>query len=152
MTAFLETCEGGARFQSMTTYQVITLSAMGDADTPEGGSVCIRYKLSFVSLSEPRRFVANLENLRSIKYGMSYGHRKGSARLTLKSRMRRLLAAVDMMSRNESLSELANVKELTELEYEVVIKLVRLRQVNLFEMRDGNIKRLEARNAPRKSK
>lgn len=25
------------------THQVITLSAMGDADTPAGGSVCIRY-------------------------------------------------------------------------------------------------------------
>lgn len=24
------------------TYQVITLSAMGDAETPDGGSVCIR--------------------------------------------------------------------------------------------------------------
>jgi hypothetical protein len=27
-----------------TSYQVMTLSAMGDAETPAGGSVCIRYR------------------------------------------------------------------------------------------------------------
>jgi len=30
----------------MTAFQVITLSAMGEADTPAGGSVCIRCEIS----------------------------------------------------------------------------------------------------------
>ena len=32
-----------------SAYQVITLSAMGDAETPAGGSVCMRCQGSFVS-------------------------------------------------------------------------------------------------------
>ena len=32
-----------------STYQVITLSAMGDAETPAGGSVCMRCQGSYVS-------------------------------------------------------------------------------------------------------
>lgn len=31
------------------SYQVITLSAIGDAETPAGGSVCIRYVKSSIS-------------------------------------------------------------------------------------------------------
>ena len=37
-------------------YQVITLSAMGDAETPAGGSVCIRWRevnfITFVVVSK----------------------------------------------------------------------------------------------------
>lgn len=34
------------------SYHVITLSGMGDADTPAGGSVCMRYDLGLVELFE----------------------------------------------------------------------------------------------------
>ena len=48
MTAFLEQprqqeVESNERLQS--THQVITLSAMGEAETPAGGSVCMRYNV-----------------------------------------------------------------------------------------------------------
>lgn len=33
----------------MTAFQVMTLSAMGEAETPAGGSVCIRYSERDVS-------------------------------------------------------------------------------------------------------
>lgn len=54
-------------------YQVITLSGIGDAETPAGGSVCIRCR--DVSSSKPRVLVAAP---------------------TLKSRIKRRRAAVDM--------------------------------------------------------
>lgn len=59
-------------------HQVITLSGTGDAETPAGGSVCIRY----CELSAPKSSVAT----------------RRLCERTLKSRMRRLLAAVDMMA------------------------------------------------------
>lgn len=52
ITAFLMTEEIMSKLhsprenRSESTYQVITLSATGEAETPAGGSVCIRYRLS----------------------------------------------------------------------------------------------------------
>ena len=34
---------GGAHLNQARAYQVMTLSATGEAETPAGGSVCIRY-------------------------------------------------------------------------------------------------------------
>ena len=47
-----------------SAYQVITLSAMGDAETPAGGSVCMRCQGSFVS---PRTETA-LQHRSGLKY------------------------------------------------------------------------------------
>lgn len=62
----------------LLTYQVMTLSGTGDAETPAGGSVCMRCCGN--RQHQPSSWVAT--------------GRLG--RRTLKSRMRRLLAAVDM--------------------------------------------------------
>ena len=46
------------------SYQVMTLSAIGDADTPAGGSICIRCTsiLVCVTLSSQRRNVISAGN------------------------------------------------------------------------------------------
>ena len=63
-------------------YQVITLSAIGEAETPAGGSVCIRWESMSV---RARR-------------AMEFAKATVDGRLTLKSRMRRRRAAVDMFA------------------------------------------------------
>lgn len=68
------------------TYQVMTLSAMGEADTPAGGSVCMRCS-SFVSMQPV------LSSCPLLQAGCTWRWR------TLKSRIKRRRAAVDMMNR-----------------------------------------------------
>jgi hypothetical protein len=43
ITAFLLKRQSSTKQRLGTTYQVMTLSATGDADTPAGGSVCMRW-------------------------------------------------------------------------------------------------------------
>ncbi len=83
------------------TYQVMTLSAMGDAETPAGGSVCIRC-VPIVSLIDFRGC------RRQHKSQPRAEDMLGDAtdwliddiliKLTLKSRMRRRRADVDMVA------------------------------------------------------
>jgi hypothetical protein len=69
-----------------------------------------------------------------------YDYRSESARLTLKSRMRRLLAAVDMMSWSRSLLEIADFQELEEVECEVAVELVDDGEAVRLSREMGNIK------------
>lgn len=62
-------------------YHVMTLSAIGDAETPAGGSVCIRYK----AMCKLQLFVSI-----EVLTGQALRH-------TLKSRIRRRRAGVDML-------------------------------------------------------
>jgi hypothetical protein len=43
ITAFLFKRQSSTKQRLGNTYQVMTLSATGDADTPAGGSVCMRW-------------------------------------------------------------------------------------------------------------
>ena len=63
-----------------SAYQVITLSAMGDAETPAGGSVCMRCQGSCVSPGLKQRY--STDRIYS----------------TLKSRIRRRRADVDIIA------------------------------------------------------
>ena len=60
----------------MTAFQVITLSGTGEAETPEGGSVCMRYQ---------------------VQSAKCY-HNAKSIFATLKSRINRLLAGEDIFA------------------------------------------------------
>ncbi len=69
----------------------MTLSAIGDAETPAGGSVCIRYvqqMLATALTQDPVVVLKHEKGLRSIGAGDLLGQS------TLKSRMRRLRAGV----------------------------------------------------------
>lgn len=85
--------------QGRDRYHVMTLSAMGEAETPAGGSVCIRCGEWWVispclhALSRlgkvPRNRFPFFECLEGDKFS--------SNQLTLKSRIRRRRAEVDIM-------------------------------------------------------
>ena len=47
-------------------YQVMTLSAMGDAETPAGGSVCIRYAEHLLVLAQTQAPFVVLEDYHSL--------------------------------------------------------------------------------------
>jgi len=59
------------------TYQVMTLSAMGDAETPAGGSVCMRYIMIDFSMDnalliKPLLLVATRRAARSSMWWRAY--------------------------------------------------------------------------------
>lgn len=85
----------------------MTLSAMGEAETPAGGSVCMRYGNKTVSVD----LHIALENV--------FGCQGASVWPTLKSRMRRRRADVDMLS---------------ELVFGRVDVVVDVRKTRLFQM------------------
>lgn len=78
---------------SRDAYQVMTLSAMGEAETPAGGSVCMRCSGAFVSNKTDRGvlFVVRMDEKGFALYGST---KLLGAHSTLKSRMRRLRAGV----------------------------------------------------------
>jgi hypothetical protein len=82
MTAFLLSVSFGfvlniSLKESLQTYHVITLSAIGEADTPAGGSVCMRC-LSCISTRRAVRIAKTINNL-SFQKEPSHFHGKGSA-------------------------------------------------------------------------
>ena len=78
-----------------STYQVMTLSAIGEAETPAGGSVCIRWE---PLARKPEMY--QIWDSKGLKYKEEALIRQDehSLSLTLKSRINRRRAEVDMMS------------------------------------------------------
>lgn len=72
----------------MYAYQVITLSAIGEAETPAGGSVCIRCERSCINASSERETV--------VEHCIGGKGMEKDLKRTLKSRIRRLRAGVDI--------------------------------------------------------
>lgn len=72
-----------------STYQVMTLSATGDAETPAGGSVCIRC----TSLAHVDETIRNCVNQ---KIKIVVVNRTMQGEQTLKSRIKRRRADVDI--------------------------------------------------------
>lgn len=135
----------------------MTLSAIGDAETPAGGSVCMRYNHRTARLAgrqgilsngnfgaNGHREVRNSREIQSIARGASIGsaivseevkrhtrpvsHTHDAAAHTLKSRIRRRRAEVDMMT--ASVSGEAEVLDFKQLCYRY-----RLRRKDRKEMR-----------------
>ncbi|KAL2005566.1 hypothetical protein VTN00DRAFT_10059 [Thermoascus crustaceus] len=104
MTAFLKA--GGQRGRPTEnirdrdrrrTHHVMTLSATGEAETPAGGSVCMRCVEHEMSAKIPHMTARASKRLCSTR-SLDPGHvcRRRRSRRTLKSRMRRRRAEVDM--------------------------------------------------------
>ena len=70
----------------------MTLSAIGEAETPAGGSVCIRWEHLVTPVPE-KNIIGTVEE----GSGRRGGRRREDVR-TLKSRIRRRLAEVDMVA------------------------------------------------------
>lgn len=80
---------------SRDAYQVMTLSAIGDAETPAGGSVCIRWVEHVLATAPIQMLLVALKDYKG--FAKSRSKRLGG-HSTLKSRMRRLRAGVVILN------------------------------------------------------